>query len=72
MEKSYICIWIDLLPAQNFAEMVNILTNNIYLAIENKKSLSKKFLEYIKVLRPVISYDDLTGTPQITLDTSNS
>ncbi len=72
MEKSYICIWIDLMPAQNFAEMVNIMTNNIYLAIENNKSLSKKFLEYIKVLRPVISYDDLTGTPQITLDTSNS
>ncbi len=71
MDNSHICIWIDLLPAQNFAEMVNIMTNNIYSAFHNNKSLSKKFLEYVKVLRPVISYDDLTGTPQITLDTSD-
>jgi AAA+ ATPase superfamily predicted ATPase len=69
--KKHICLWIDLLPTQNFSDMVNIIANNIYQAFEKDKSLAKKFLESFKVLRPVISYDELTGTPQIILDIRN-
>lgn len=71
-DKSYICIWADLLPAQNFSGMVNILANNIYTAIESNKSLTKKIYESFKTLRPVISYDELTGLPQVFLDTSKN
>ena len=71
LEHEYICLWIDLLPTQNFAEMVNIMANNIYQAFEEHKSITKKFLERFKALRPIISYDDLTGSPQVTLDISN-
>lgn len=72
LQKKQLSIWIDLLPAQNFSDMVNIMANGIYQAFEKNKSFSKKFLDSFRLLRPVISYDDLTGTPQITLDTTNN
>lgn len=72
IDTNYITIWVDLLPAQSFPEMVNIMANNIYYSIKQNKSYVKKFMDELKNLRPVISYDDLSGMPQITIEAKNN
>ncbi len=71
LKDDFICIWVDLLPTQSFDDMINQLANNIYIAFENNKSLKKKFFDGFKALRPIISYDEISGIPQVTLDNSN-
>lgn len=66
--KRTTCIYLDIYATQNLKDFTNELANSIYQAFPAKKSIGKLFWEAIKLLRPVISADEVTGTPQLTLD----
>ena len=44
------------------------MATSIINAVPEKSSLSKRFWKFLISLRPVISYDALTGTPQASFD----
>lgn len=66
-KKQYNCIYIDLFPSTSLKDFTDILANAIYLSYQNKKK-GQLFLEKIKLLRPIISMNELTGNLEITLD----
>jgi AAA+ ATPase superfamily predicted ATPase len=66
--KKIICIYIDIYHTQNLKEFTEEITTAIYNAVPSKTSWGKSILDKIKLLRPVISIDELNGNPQITLD----
>lgn len=66
--KKTTCIYIDIYATQNLKEFTNQLANSIYNVFPPEKSISKRFIEAIKLLRPVISVDDMSGNPQLSLD----
>ena len=66
--KKVTCIYIDIYATQNLKEFTNQLANSIYSVFPAEKSIGKRFFEAIKLLRPIISIDDMTGTPQLSLD----
>ena len=61
-------IYVDILPTENMHDFLNALVSAIINTIPEKSSPGKKIIEFIKSLRPVITYDPLTGQPQVTID----
>lgn len=64
-EKNYSCIYADIFSAQSLDDFIKILSEAILSSIANE-SLIKKFFVALKNVRPLLSYDTLSGNPQIT------
>ncbi len=67
-KKKTTAIYIDIYATQNLKDFTNQLANSIYKVFPKNKSIGKRFWEAIKLLRPVISIDEITGSPQLSLD----
>ena len=62
------CIYIDLYASQNSQDFTKQLANSIYRLFPEKKGIGKSFWEFIKLFRPLVSVDELSGAPTLTLD----
>lgn len=67
--KEAICIYCDLQPTTNRKELIDALSTALWTAGLRLKSRGKKILEFIKSLRPIVSYDELSGIPQVSVRT---
>src|SRR6056297_13710 len=61
-------IYIDILETENLTQFLNIISTSVIQEIPEKTTLGKKVWKFIKSLRPVISFDSLTGAPQATFE----
>lgn len=62
-------IYIDLFPTENLADFTQAFASGVMGQLDsNPTKLLSKATAFFKALRPVISYDDYTGKPKITLD----
>ncbi len=68
LPKDYTGIYIDILPTENRNDFLNKLSTAVFSAIPGKTSPGKKVLGFIKSLRPVMTFDPLTGQPQFSFD----
>ena len=67
--KNAICIYLDIFSTQNLHDFVQALGVAIVEeALEREKTLIAKVADAFKALRPVLSYDPLTGLPSISVD----
>jgi AAA+ ATPase superfamily predicted ATPase len=60
-----ICIYADVYATQNLQEFTNKIGSAIINTFPEKNPAGKRFLSLLKSLRPVITYDALSGQPQI-------
>jgi uncharacterized protein len=68
LPEDFTGIYVDILPTENMHDLLNALVSAIMNTIPERSSPGKKVIEFIKSLRPVITYDPLTGQPQVTID----
>jgi AAA+ ATPase superfamily predicted ATPase len=68
LPKGWKGIYTDILETENLNQFLNLLATSIINSIPEKSSLGKKFWNFIKSLRPVISFDALTGSPIVSFD----
>lgn len=61
-------IYLDILPTENRKDLLDALTTAVFRAIPERPGPGRKVLDFIKSLRPVVTYEPLTGIPQITVD----
>lgn len=61
------CIYLDILSTRNLTDFTNQLATAVYNRFPPQKSLGKKIMELFQRFRPAITFDELTGTPSITL-----
>lgn len=66
-QKDVHCLYVDIYPTQKQKDFINQLATVILNAFPVKKPVGKKVLEFITSLRPVISYDQFTGNPEVNL-----
>jgi AAA+ ATPase superfamily predicted ATPase len=66
LPKDFTGIYLDILSTENRNDFLNKLSSAVYSAVPEKSAWGKKVLEYIKSLRPVMTFDPLTGQPQFT------
>jgi AAA+ ATPase superfamily predicted ATPase len=67
-KKKQVCIYIDIYATQNLKDLTNEIATAVYNAMPLKTSWGKGIVEKIKLFRPIISLDEITGNPQVTLD----
>ena len=67
-ENEAICLYTDILSAQNLRDLTEILANKIFNKLDIKKGLVTKLREAIKSLRPVLRYNSITGEPEVSFD----
>jgi uncharacterized protein len=61
------CIYIDILATNNLSDFTNRLATAVYNRFPPQKSLGKKIMELFQRFRPVITFDELSGTPSLSL-----
>ncbi|MDR0814275.1 MAG: ATP-binding protein, partial [Bacteroidales bacterium] len=64
-EENHVCIYVDVFATLNLKDFIECLALAIFKRFPEKKSLGKRFLDFLKSFRPVISYDALNGQPEI-------
>lgn len=71
-KKKGLGIYVDIFDTENLRDFINRLASAMLQAFPQKHPFWKSAMEFIKQLRPVISYDELSGQPQVTLDYSQA
>jgi hypothetical protein len=61
-------VYVDILATENLSQFLNQLTTSIISSIPEKSGLGSKLWKFIKSMRPVLSFDPLTGLPQASFD----
>jgi hypothetical protein len=67
-EENYACIYVDIYACVNLTNFIETLSLSIFNKFPQKRGIGKLFLDFLKGLRPIISYDDLSGMPEIRFD----
>jgi len=62
-------IYLDILPTENMRDFLNELATSVIRNISDKKGPGRKIWDFIKSLRPSVSFDMLTGSPQVSFTT---
>lgn len=66
--KSFYCIYTDIYATQSIKDFTECLSQMILRQIPEQKSIGNRFLDLLKAFHPVISYDPLSGQPEISLE----
>lgn len=62
------CIYFDIFSTQNLNDFVRIFAESVLGKIdEGIEKTMKQFVAYFKSFRPVLTYDSLTGTPEVSV-----
>jgi len=58
-------IYLDILPTENMNDFLNELATSVVRNVSDKKGFGNKIWDFIKSLRPSVSFDMLTGSPLV-------
>lgn len=67
IRKDYTTIYLDILPTEYTEQFFNHFITSVSRSIPEKAGTGKKIWNFIRSLRPAITYDSLQGIPTITV-----
>jgi len=67
-----VCLYVDLYPTRNIRDLTRQLATVSMNVLPRKKRAGNRFLTFLKGLRPVITYDPLTGAPGVKFEYSSA
>lgn len=71
LPQNYKSVYIDILETENLNHFLNLLASSILKSVSERSSIGKKIWDFIKTLRPTISFDALSGDPKVSFEASN-
>ena len=66
------CIYTDIYACSCLKDFTETLALSVFKKFPQKRGIGQRFLDFLKKLRPVITYDALTGQPEIRFDFAQS
>lgn len=63
--KDIEAVYVDIYSSRNLDDFIKLLTEAVLAKFPERSSVGKRFLLFLKGLRPLVSYDALTGLPQV-------
>jgi len=63
--EKYACIYVDIYACATMKDFTEALALSIFNKFPQKRTIGRHFFDLLKSLRPVITYDDLSGKPEI-------
>ena len=64
-KAEFTAIYVDIYASRNLADLVRMLSESVMKHYPPTSSLGKRFWDFIKGFRPTISFDAITGSPEI-------
>jgi len=64
--------WVDLLPSENFGDFLTLTATAVMNTYEESDPVYKKLWEGMKRLRPTLTYDEVSGTPNVSFDLNDA
>jgi hypothetical protein len=58
-------VHVDIHSSRNLSDLIKLLTAAIISKFPERTPVGKRFLKLVKGLRPVFSFDAITGAPQV-------
>jgi hypothetical protein len=68
LSKEYLSLYVDILPTESMPDLLNSLATGIARMDTEHSGWGKKAWKFLKSLRPVVSYDNLSGMPTLSLN----
>ena len=69
--SEYTPIYIDIFATRDMSELNKAIADAILAAYPEGTSLGKRFMKFIRGLRPMIGFDPLSGAPQVQVNYQN-
>jgi AAA+ ATPase superfamily predicted ATPase len=70
LKSKYITIYLDILATESLCDLLNQFSSSIATQYSERSATGKRLWQMIRSLRPVISYDALSGAPLISIKAS--
>ncbi|WP_221657119.1 AAA family ATPase [Bacteroides salyersiae] len=67
-EKEFLHVYSDIYATQDLKSFTETLVQSVLRQIPEHKPIGRKFFELLKGFHPVISYDSLTGQPEVSFE----
>ena len=58
-------IYVDIYASRSLSDFIKLMSEAILRIFPERSSFGKKFMEFMKALRPLITFEPITGEPQI-------
>lgn len=72
-EPETVTLYLDIYSTQNLTEFVQLFASTVLGTLDSTpQKVMKRIGEFIKSIRPVFTFDQLTGMPQITVDIASA
>lgn len=68
LEQDYTGVYMDILPTESIQDLLNSLATAMARMVSERSGFGKKVWTFLKSLRPLVSYDSLSGVPTLSLD----
>jgi hypothetical protein len=68
LRQDYRGVYVDILPTESIQDLLNSLATAMARMVSERTRFGKKVWSFLKSLRPVVSYDSLSGVPTLSLD----
>lgn len=68
LEKDYTSVYVDILPTESIQDLLNSLATGMARMVSERTGFGKQVWKFLKSLRPVISYDNLSGVPTLSMN----
>lgn len=66
--KTCATLYVDIFATRSLSDFIKTISEAILREFPEKSPIGKKFWEFIKNLRPLITYDPLSGAPQVQIN----
>jgi hypothetical protein len=71
LSREYLGLYVDILPTESMLDMLNSLATGIARMESEHSRWGTQAWKFLKSLRPVVSYDNLSGMPTLSLNQSS-
>lgn len=61
-------IYVDIFSTCDLSDFIKVISETVAHTVQDKTSISDKFVQFVKSLRPMVTYDPLTGMPQFKIN----
>lgn len=68
LKEEFLGVYVDILPTESILELLNALATGIALMESEQSRLGKQLWKFLKTLRPLVSYDSLSGMPTLSFN----
>jgi len=71
-DRNVVCLCVDIFSSTSLKDFTNMLATAVYKRFPETHTFGKRIVKAITSLRPVISYDTLTGDPEVSFEYSGA